>query len=249
MRFRPSDGVFTDLNPISYLRPPNCIVKTGDADYRELIKLADLYQAGGINRHVLWEKTASNVIGSRYALEFVPYVHPVGAAAITLGTVAYAADGTATYTPTLEGRLLNESGVQVAANEEANDVAGLMLTDYFYHVVDGEELYEAHRALTINAGDFLWLVRRGRVELDATAAVNAGDMLMSSATVAGEVEPSTAINTGGTIAQYHASLIKHLTGSSTPNIASALAVAIGTIGGAGLVEAELLLPDRYVRTN
>lgn len=241
MRFNDKINSFTDLNEHSYLRPPHVIVKEDDIDYNEIIAEADLYLAGK-NRIVIYEDDA----GNKFFLELTPYLHPVGAAAITLGTLATAASGVVTYTPTLEGRMLNEAGVQIPADEEASDVAGMLFTDYYYHFHDNWNQKEHHRATQIVEGDFLWLVRRGIVYLDATAAVTVNDLLMSSATVAGEVQTATAIDTAGTIAQYHATLVKNLLGDANPRY-FALARALETIGGAGLVKADLLLPPRHLR--
>jgi hypothetical protein len=152
----------------------------------------------------------------------------------------------ATFTISSEGRTINESGALIAASEEANDVAGMLFGDYFYHYNDNLSQREHFRATKISAGDFLWLVRRGIVYLDATGAVSQNDMLISSATVAGEVQAAAAINTGGTIANYHASLKENLLGDAWPR-GFALAVALETIAAAGLVKAQLLLPPRHKR--
>jgi hypothetical protein len=237
-------GGWTDLAEHSFLRQPNIIVKAEDADLREIITEADLYCAGGKNRHVIYEDSSE----VRWSLELVPYLHPAGAGPITLGSIAYSALNVATFTISCEGRLINETGDLVAASEEAEDVAGLLIGDYYYHIQDNADLLEAHRATTIEEGDFLWLIRRGLVYLDSTAAVTNNDDLMSSATVAGEVEPSTALNTAGTIAQYDATLWKHIYGDGNPR-GYALATAMETTGGAGLAKARLLLPPRHYRTN
>jgi len=220
------------------------VVKASEVAYREIIAGSDLYAAGE-NREVIWELKDSTNTKIHY--EFTPYVHPTGAAAITLGTVAYDAVGNATYTPTKEGLFLSEAGVLIAATEEVEDIAGALLTDYYYHVTDELETYEAHRVLTISAGDFLWLVRRcSKYEAKASTAITANDIVISSTTVAGEVEAAGAINTAGTIAQYNTSLFKNLLGDANPR-AFGMGLASETIGAAGFFDLELLLPPRLLR--
>ena len=243
MRFNNPRG-FTDLAEHSFLTQPNVIVKAADVALRQIIESADLYHAGGKNRHVIYETTA----GVKYALELVPYVHPAAALDITLGSVAYDANNVATFTISCEGRMLSELGVLIGANEEAEDVAGLLFGDYYYHVYDEIHELEAHRAVVIEEGDFLYLVRRGEVQLDSTSAVTDNDDMMSSATVAGEVETATALDTGGTIADYDATVWKHIYGDGRPR-GFALATAIETLAAAGLKWCRLLLPPRHKRTH
>lgn len=244
MRFRPQDGTWTDLDEIRHGRPPNCVVKKADSDYREIITSADEYAASGKNRHLIWTTTA----GVKYAVECVPFVMPTGAVNVTVATKAYASDGTCTVTPVIEGYLLNESGVLVAATEEAEDVAGLIPTDLYYHYVDQLEIYASDRVTALSAGDFVWLIRRGQVEIYSTATVADNDILISSATVAGQVDPAAAFNLGGTITQYHTGLMQHILGDAYPR-AFGLAVATAARTGAGLTQVRLLLPPRHVRTN
>lgn len=244
MRFRPQDGQFTDLDEIRHHRPPNCVVRDGDVDYREIISTADEYAASGRNRHVIWETAA----GVKFALELIPFRMPAGAVAVTVATQATAANGTVTTTPSQEGRSLNESGVLIAATEEAEDVAGLMFTDMYYHVTDQNELYRADDVTSLSEGDFLWLIRRGDVEVDVTAAVSDNAILISSATVAGEMQTAPAIDTTGTIAAYNTSLLQNLLGDANPR-ALGLGIAREAIVGAGLLNIRLLLPPRHVRTD
>lgn len=240
MRYNDKINSFTDLNEYSFLRQPHIVVRKDDIDYREIITEADLYLSGK-NRVCIYETAA----GVKHYLEFTPYVHPAGAAALTIGTLATSATGVVTYTPTAEGRLINESGVLVPADEEASDVAGMLLTDYFYHFTDNASQHETHRVITINEGDFLWLVRRGKVELDVSGSVSANDILMSSATVAGECQLATVIDVTSTTT-LRDTLKKNLLGDANPRFFG-LAKAIAARVGAGLVSADLLLPPRHYR--
>lgn len=233
---------FNDLDEHSwgYFRPNEVIRKT-DTDNDRYRTTAELFMAqGSVYRRVTYEVVG----GTRYYMELTPYIHPTGAATITLGTVATSAAGVVTYTPTLEGRMLNESGVQIAPTEEARDVAGMLLTDYFTLFTDNIYGKEEFRVLTISEGDLLWLVRNGRVELDVTGTVTAGDIVVSSATVAGEVESAGAIDTAS-VAAYAASKKKNELGTASPmSFGLALARATGTDTR---VLCDLTLPPRYAR--
>lgn len=232
-------GGFSDIDEHSWLLPPNVVIRAADIAQRRIVTDGDLYQPNQIRR--VWFVDSDGV---KHYLELTFYIHPTGAADITLGTVAASATNVVTYTPTLEGRLINESGVQIPTPCLAKDVAGQLLTDYFYHFDDNANQREHNRVLTIEAGDGLWLIRRGDTELDTTGAVTAGDDLVSSTTVAGEVETATAINTGGTIAEYEATLVQHTTGAASPSRGTCLARALETTGAAGQARCWLDLPDR-----
>lgn len=188
----------------------------------------------------------------RINMELIPYIHPTGAATITIGTITTAGDGSQTYTPSQEGRFLDTSGVLLPAGAtpvNSETVEGGLLTDYYLHfdLDDNGVGYgglETGRAVTIEAGDFLWLVRRGKFEADFSAAVTAGEPVVSSTGTAGEVRSAVAINTVGTIAQYHTTLLERTLGRGF----KALGHALETLGGAGLGWILLDLPYKPFRT-
>jgi len=246
MRHNVTINSFVDLAMQSWMYHPLQVIKAADVnDYfyeSGIIVDGDDWWRTMPIRPVIYEDDSAN----KYYMELVPYVHPGGASDITLGSLAYAADGKATYTVTLEGRLISEAGALVptaAGPQVANDVAGLLFTDYFTHFTDNLKQMEHFRVLTIEEGDFLWIVRRGDVELYSSAGFTAGDILNTSTVTAGAVETATAIDSTGTIAQYHATLIDHLWGPNFNAIAQAKADAPVT----DLGQCWLELPSRYSR--
>lgn len=245
MRYNALVNSFTDLAPQSWMRNPHIIVRADEistvfGEHATMISGDDWWLTMP-TRPVLYEDAS----GNKYFHELVPYVHPVGAGSLTIGTLSTAADGVVTYTPTQEGRLLAEAGVLVpilSAPQNAIDIAGMLFADYYYHFTDNMSQHESFRAITIEEGDFLWLVRRGDVELDGGAAITDGDILNSSDVVAGGVLPATAIDTTTAVTLF-ATLEDHLWG---PNF-HAIAQAKETTVGAGMVRAWLDLPPRFSR--
>lgn len=237
MRYNDLRNSFTDLDPRSYLLPPHIIVPKTDYDVHRIDLTADRYQSEP--RKVLYETVAGVV----YYLELVPYIHPAGAAALVLGTIVTNADGSRTFTITSEGRIITETGVLVPAGavpQRSDSIAGMLFGDYYYHFEDNASKFEQWRATQINPNDFLWLVRRGDVFLDASAGVTSGRKLVSSTGVAGEVREAVALDTTSAVT-LSATLQEHLLDPEY----YALAVAKATIAGAGLVQAWLNLPPRY----
>lgn len=232
---------FTDLSEHSWLRLPHIVVTAADISYRDLIAEADLYAAGE-PRRVIYED-ANNV--KRY-LELVPYIHPVGAGSFTIGTIVDNADGTRTYTPSQEGRLLGEDGALINAGSVAIDIAGLLFADYYYHFTDGNTDKEHGRVVSIGEGDFLWLVRNGPIEVDSTTAVTALNDVVVSETVAGECEAATAIDTTSA-ATLNTTIREHLTATAAPGLGECIGRALETTLGAGLVEVDLALGPRRFR--
>lgn len=244
MRNNDKVNAFTDLAEHGFLHQPHVIIKAEDITYNLVYEEADRYLATGRTRDVIYEDDSGN---KRY-LELVPYVHPVGAANITLGTLATAGSGVVTYTPSAEGFMLSEAGVLIPiAGISAIDVAGVLFADYYYNFNDNLNQREHGRATVIEEGDLLWLIRAGRWELASSAAVTDDDMLIVSTATAGKVMSAGAINTGGTIGDFNTSLRKQILGDASPTYGLALAQARATIGAAGLVDADIRLPRRFRR--
>lgn len=232
---------FTDLSDRSWPTPPHVVVLADDIAKRRFLMTSDDYD-GSIVRPVIYE----NASAQKFYLELVPYVHPTGAGNLTIGTVATSGTGVVTYTPSQEGRLLGEDGALINTSSPAIDIAGLLFTDYFTHFSDNADQRENFRVVTIHEGDFLWLIRKGVVYLDSTGALTSGDDLMVSASVAGEVDKSTTVDTTSA-ASLNTTLTKHLTGDAYPASGACVGRCLETIGAAGLVKAELLLPARLYR--
>jgi len=233
-RYNDNVNGFTDLSEHSYLTPPHVVVRAADLVNRKIRDDADLFNEHGITRKVLYE--ASD--GTRYYLELVPYVHP-SATAITIGAITESGE-VRTYTPSEEGRLITETGVLIPSVSHplpAIDVAGMLLTDYFEQFTDNLKEQEHYRVVDIEEGDFLWLVRNGEVELDASGAVTDGDILVSSSTVDGEVESAPVIIDVATLRENIVGQPNHF----------GLARAAETTVAAGLVAAHLELPRRHTR--
>lgn len=174
-----------------------------------------------------------------------PYTHPSGAADITIGVnTTDATTGNVTYAPSVEGKSIGIDGVLSGNEETSQAVAGFLLADYYYSQPDDAiDVHQNGRALLIEEGDFLYLVEEGEYEAYVDSAANANDMLVTKN--AGNLTAAGAINTAGTIAQYHATLIKNQTGWSNP-LNTGVAQIRDTIGAAELAWVRLLLPPRYV---
>lgn len=243
MRNNANFNGFTDLDEVGFLHPPHVIIREDDIDYNLVYDTADRYLATGRTRDVIYETSA----GVKRYLKLTPYVHPAGAAALTLGSLSTSAAGVVTYTPSAEGYMVSEAGVFIpVAGISSGDVAGLLFTDYYYHFNDNLNQREHFRATQIVEGDLLWLIREGRWEVAGVGVVTDDDMLIVDTVTAGKVKSAGAINTAGTIAQYNTSLRANTLGRANPQFGLALAHARAT-GTDTLIDADILLPPRYRR--
>ena len=233
---------FTELGEHIWLRDPNIIVKADAINYKEIITEADLYN-GDNPREVIYEDEN----GTKWHLECVPYVHPTGAADITLGTIAYdAVTGLATFTNTSGGLIIDEDGGLLSSGEVAELAAGQLFSDYFYKRADNLDQMENYRALLLEEGDFTWVIRRARTVLAYSGgAPSSGDMLMASTTADGKVEVATTIDTTSAVTLW-ATLQKNLLGEANPKVGCAIAQARAA-GSGGYVVADLRLPYRLAR--
>ena len=242
LRFnQPNSNGFTELGEHIWLRDPNIIVKADAISYKEIIAESDLYN-GDNPREVIYEDEN----GTKWHLECVPYLHPTGAADITLGTIAYdATTGLATFTNTSGGLIIDEDGGLFSSGEKASLAAGQLFGDYFYKKGDNLDEMEVYRATKIEEGDFTWVIRRARTTLPYTGSAPAsGDMLMASTTSDGSVEVSTAIDTTSA-ATLWTTLKKNVLGEVT-ELGCAVGIARAA-GSGGWVVADLKLPYRLAR--
>lgn len=243
MRTNFTSGYFRDLGSHTFHHPPNVVIKDEDVDYSRIIETADQFALNpGLRRYIRFITNYTTPAFREF--EMVPFRMPTGAADLTLGAVTYAGN-VATYTPTLQGRLLLRTGALAGASAAVEDIAGMLLDDYFLSSEDNISQMEKSRVTTLEEGDFLWLIKSGDVDFDTDEAVNANDILHIGAGGVGKVG-TTAINTGGSIADYHSSLLLNLLGAANPR-AQGVGIAQATVAAPGLVRGNLLLPDFYGR--
>lgn len=194
---------WTDLNEFGYIHQPNAIIRAADLTSLLIEKDTDRYRPG-VERKILYEDADGKV----WYLELEFYVHPTGAGALTLGTLSWSGE-VATYTPTLEGRLLLYTGALTGAGALAEKIAGMLFTDYYEHIHDNDKKMEHFHALTIEEGDGVWLIKRGEVEADydGTGAPTAVDFAMKTA-ASGKVTKSTAYGVGS-LAAVQENIVGH----------------------------------------
>lgn len=241
MRNRWSDGRFQFQGATNFflLQHPCIIIKASEADAANLRDPDAGFWRESID--VRWTSNDGTIVAE---FKMRPYVHPTGAADITLGTTATSSTNVVTYTPSVEGKSIGVDGVLSGNEETAEAIAGFLLADYYYTQPDDAiDTHENGRALLIEEGDFLYLVEEGEYEAYIDSAATDGDMLVTKN--AGNLTAAGAINTAGTIAQYHATLIKNTTGFANPTN-TGVAQARETIGAAELAWVNILLPPRYV---
>ncbi|MAG68185.1 MAG: hypothetical protein CMK74_20305 [Pseudomonadales bacterium] len=235
MRFNHKQGVFTDLDPhaaVANMHPFQAIPKER-MDSKVVEVGADLIH-GASERRVLYQDEN----GAKFFMVLKPYIHPAGSADISLGAMVDNPDGTRTWTPSVEGVgiLLDGTGLHglLADNE---DLAGVLFTDYYTHFDGDPNKLELGRYEAVKAGDLLWVIWRGYVEVQYTAAaVAVGDPVVTAAN--GEFIKALAINTAGTIADYNTSLQGHLFGGNNKGVGIAKTAVVGA-PWQGFVELDL----------
>jgi hypothetical protein len=238
---RNQTGIFTDLDPSSKLLQPDVVVRAADIANRRIIVTSDMYD-GSVVRKVLYETTA----GVKYYLELVPYLHPVGAGSLEIATVAYSATGVATITPTKDNYGLLETGALCTSGSKAREFAGFLFADYFTHATDNADQQENFRCLTIEEGDFLWLIRGGVWYVYTGDAVTSGEMLIASSATDGKLMDAVDFDPTS-VASINSTLFKNMTGDASPRYGEAVARALETVGGASTIKVEIVLPKRRYR--
>ena len=237
-RYNNVRGVFQDLEDETRFWQPNIIIRAADFNQtfltdRKLVADSDIWYPGYVRRVIY------RVGGLEYPMELVPYIHPTGASAITLGSIAYSAENVGTYTPALQNRLLLWTGALAGAGALTRTIAGMMFADYYWHWDDNQHQMDLYHATTINAGDFLWLVRRGLITMDYAGAVADDGAIITAAN--GEVDAAPAIDTSS-VANLSTTLLGHL---ENQNFAKKVGEARETVSGAGQYLTELMLPRDY----
>jgi hypothetical protein len=238
---RNNTGVFTDLDPSSKLLQPDVVVRAADITNRRILVDSDMFD-GSVVRKCLFETTA----GVKYYVELVPYLHPVGAGQLVLGTVAYSGTGVATYTPTKDNFGLLETGALCTSGSKAREFAGFLFADYYTHATDNADQQENFRCLTIEEGDFLWVIRGGVWYVYTGDAVVSGEMLIASSATDGKLMDAIDFDPTS-VASINSTLWKNTTGDGSPRYGEAVARAMETVVGASTIKVEIVLPKRRYR--
>ncbi len=231
------------MDPEARYWHPNLIIKAADNNFtfntdKRLVDDADIFHPGFVRRVIYRDGS-----GNEFPMELIPYKHPTGAADLTLGSVAYSAAGVATYTPTIQNQLVLFTGTLAGAAAICGTVAGMLFADYFTHWDDNASKLELGRATKIQAGDILWVVRNGIVNLRAQAGggVLAGKPLVTAAD--GKLIASTAIATTS-VADLKDSLIQNIERASTFGAMVGKSITAAGSGNAQF-KCELMLPRDY----
>lgn len=224
---------WTDLQPSSKLLPPNVIITAEElAVHGEAQSTSDLYQMGSETRKVVYDDIANS---RKYYMELVLYVHPAGAADITLANAAGVSQ--------VNGEALRWSGAQPGntASYTNDDIAGFFLSHYYTATITPVGAGVNFIATTLTEGDAIWLVRRGMHELRADAAIGAAgvNLVCNNASAAGSVANATAFAaTVAGIAENTSDLVN----------GKAVAIARGTALAAGnFLLCDIILPVPGVR--
>ena len=229
---------WTDLQPHSKILPPNVIVTAEElAVHGEAQITSDLYQLGSQLRKVVYHDVAS---GRRYYMELVFYVHPAGAANITLANAAGVSQ-TNGLALLWAGTLSGATGASL--NQPNDAVAGFLLSHYYTSTATPVGAGVHYVAPTLTAGDGIWLVRRGLMEVVADVhPIVAGDQLVLDAGSSG--------GRCGVAVAYAASVagIEENT-TNIPGVSKCVGIArTATTAAAGeFVLAEIMLPDNFIR--
>ena len=235
------EGTFTDLESNHWFKHPTVMITAEDLAVID-ISVDDFFF---VERTVIWKPVSGNP--RRMVLR--PFQMPTGASDLTMGSFTTSSTtGDRTYTSATEGRLIAETGVQVptaGSPNEGEEIAGMLLGRYTSGSITNDR-YNPKLSFvqdTLEAGDIIWVVKEGRVQLDGGAAITDGDILGSSDAVAGEVLTAAAIDTTSP-ASLNTTLAERLFNGPK---GKAIAVARETTAGAGLVLADLYLPTRMSR--
>tara|TARA_R100000951_G_scaffold72911_1_gene61370 strand:- start:749 stop:1447 length:699 start_codon:yes stop_codon:yes gene_type:complete len=229
------------MDPEARYWHPNLIIKAADNNFtfntdKRLVDDSDIFHPGFVRRVIYRDGS-----GNEFPMELIPYKHPAGAGDLTLGSIAYSADGVATYTATIQNQLILFTGSLSGAAAVCGTVAGMLFADYFTHWDDNASKLELGRATKIQAGDIMWVVRNGIVNLKASGAVSAGSPIVTAAD--GKLAASSAIAVG-TITALKDSLIQNIERAST--FGAMVGKCITLASGANVqFKCELMLPRDY----
>ncbi len=222
---------WTDLQPHSKFLPPNVMISAEDlATHGANQPSSDMYLEG-MTRKVVYK----NALGQKYYMELMLYKHPVGAANLNLlagGVSTGASDGVS------EGRFLLKVGTLAGAGAQQDAIAGALLAPYYSNTADFTDTSVNFKVGVLTPGDCIWVVRRGRLPLDASGAINSGIVLKTAAN--GEVAAATLID-----AAVHTTHPEFLENSFSQK-GKAVGIMRANSGGAAITDAEVLLSPSYL---
>ena len=223
---------WTDLQSHSKFLPPNVMVTAEDLALHGENQASSDYLLEGMTRKMIYRDASTS---AEYYMELALYVHPVGAADVTL------ASGTTSST---NGMVLLYVGTLSGEDDTTDEIAGVLLDLYYSSTVDWTTSGAHSVVQTLTAGDAIWLVRRGRM------ALSQGDGSYSDGTpinchTSGQVKAATPLlSAAGDAAAIVAAIPKQ-----TSDVAlggQCIGIARAADAG-GFVDAELTLPIRYKR--
>lgn len=193
--------------------------------------LGDVFK-GEVNRPVVYVDED----GSRWYMELTLYIHPVGAGALTIRSAGAS---------TCRGKFITELGAYTTtAPIDSDDIAGGMLSQYSETSgeIGSDTVREPAWSTTIQEGDALWIVRRGRYfalsDSDAACNDDANVVVDDSNGVDGAVQDAAAMSTPNA-----AEILQNIPGHGGQNIGRFREDGGTTV--AGFTEMDLHLPHRY----
>ncbi len=225
---------FVDLTPSTHYREfaPHRKIRTdirGWLNHQGAagVLVDDLWKHNAVRRVNFRRKDGT---GANLMCDLIPFRMPTSATSITLGSLS----GN-TYTPTVYNQAIRWDGVLAGAGDSAHDIAGVLLSQYVNmetEVGAPADLMGQYTALTLDAGDIVWIVRNGDYYMRFGAATANNGAFISAANGIG--------TPGRTWAASTASMDENLAGHGTSKV---IGFARETVGAAGLFLADIQLPS------
>lgn len=227
--FHDNQRGWTDLDDHSRFRNriPTVIITADEIANGEWDGLLGDDFKGQVVRKVVYVDSA----GNRQYMELTLYVHRVGAGALTIRTGA---------TSNTRGKLLTELGAFTGAVGIENDtIAGGMLSQYSLtsSEIGSATAQEPVWETTLNEGDAIWLVRKGRwLALGDGAAVTAGSPVVAdnSNGTDGAVQDASTMGTPNA-----AEILQNLTGPHGNCVGYSREATNATVAGYAYIDLDL----------
>ena len=172
--------------------------------------------------------------GNREYVELTLYIHPVGAGALTIRAAGVS---------TCRGRLVSELGDYTATKPLLNkSIAGGLLSQYSESTseVGSSTVREPVWLDTINEGDALWVVRRGRYLAlgDGAITIDTAVVADDSGASSGGVEDASAMGTPNA-----AEITENLSGPHGNKVGVSVEALNATVTGYAYIDLDL--PRRF----